>query len=248
MEKFLILAGRRSGTTFLVTSLDSHAQVECTKEIFSTRRNFKYFQVDKSGSAFYKFRSATFKRQLDYIFRRQHLIDAFLTEIFIPAENVKARGIRLSYEQAHKYPEILQWVLKNDVRVIHLLRENSLKAIVSHFTARKRGVHHVTSQVEQVTVRLSPATLKKLLIKRNSDTEKYRQMFKDRQYCEVCYETFVKNREAESRRIFDFLQIDQFMNLTSNLVKQNPDSLKDILENYEEVSQAFKGTAFEKYL
>jgi LPS sulfotransferase NodH len=248
MEKFLILAGRRSGTTFLASSLDSHAQIECTKEIFSTKRRFRYFQVDKSGSSFYKFRSTTFNRQFDYIFRRQQLITSFLTEIFAPCDTIKAKGIRLSYEQAHKYPEVLRWALKNNVRVIHLIRENSLKAIVSHFTAQKRGVHHVTSNVERVTVRVSPAKLKKLLIKRNNDTEKYRQMFNERQYCEVCYETFVKNREAESRRIFDFLQIDQFMALTSNLVKQNPDSLKDILDNYEEVSRAFKGTTFEKYL
>ncbi len=249
MEKFVILAGRRSGTTLLANSLDSHPQIECTKETFSTKRRWKYFQIDRPSSPFYKFRSASLQRQIDYMFRRKQLIDVFLTQEFnTAADTVKARGIRLSYEQAHKYPEILEWIIEHDVKVIHLIRENSLKAILSQFTAQKREVYHVTSKVERVTVQVPPDKLKKLLTKRTNNIETYRRMFKDRPYCEIFYESFVANQETETRRMLGFLQIDHFMPLTSNLVKQNPDSLKDILENYEEVAQAFRGTAFEKYL
>ena len=248
MEKFIVLAGRRSGTTLLVTCLDSHPQIECSKEVFSTTRRFRYFQIDRRSSLFYKFRSASMKRKIDYIFRRQQLIDAFLAEVYIPVDNVKAMGSRVSYEQARKYPEILEWIIKNEVSVIHLIRENPVKAIVSHFTAKKRQTFHTTSKVERVTVELSPYNLQQSVIKRMHETERYRNMFKNQRHHEIYYESFIADRDGETRHILDFLQVDHFVPLTSNLVKQNPDSLKDILENYDEIAQAFKGTVYEKYL
>jgi LPS sulfotransferase NodH len=249
MTKFILLAGRRSGTTLLVTSLDSHPQINCTKDVFSTKRRLRYFQVDRPSGLFYRFRSASMKRQIDYIFHRKHLIDAFLAEVYTPPDDsVKAMGSRVSYGQARKYPEIVEWIKENDASVIHLIRQNPLKAIVSHFTAQKRHTYHTTAKVKRVTVQLSPQKLQRAVTKRLREIEMYRQMFKDRRYHEVYYESFVADRNGETRRILDFLGIDQFVPLTSDLVKQNPDSLADILQNYQEVARAFKGSVLEKYL
>jgi hypothetical protein len=55
------------------------------------------------------------------------------------------------------------------------------------------------------------------------------------------------NREVESRRILDFLAVDSSIPLAFGLRKRNPE-LVDILDNYEETAQAFKGTVFERYL
>jgi len=248
MDRFIILAARRSGITLLIQSLDSHPQVQCHKYVFSTRRRLRYFQVDTPGSLFYEFRTASAERQMDYVFRRKRLIDVFLTGLYAPADGPKAVGLRLAYGQADKYPEILEWAMENDVGVIHLVRENCLKTVVSDFTAQKRGVYHSSSSVERVTVRLSPRKLKRRLTWLTKEIEKYRTMLKDRRYCEVSYESFVANRDAEARRILEFLHVNQCVPLTAGLMKLNPDSLEDILENYEQVARAFKGTAFERYL
>jgi LPS sulfotransferase NodH len=248
MDKFILLAGRRSGTTLLVTCLDSHPQINCMKEAFSTTRRYKYFRIDRRSSPFYKYRTASLKRKFDFFFRRKQLIDAFLAELYRPVDGLKAIGSRVSYGQAGKHPQILDWVTENEVGIIHLIRENPVKAIVSQATAKKRHTFHTTSKVKRVTVRLSPHKLQNSVTKRMNEIETYRTMFKDRRYHEVYYESFVADRDGETRRILNFLHIDQFLPLTSNLVKQNPDSLVDILENYEEIAQAFKGSGFEKYL
>jgi len=73
-------------------------------------------------------------------------------------------------------------------------------------------------------------------------------MLKDKRHIEISYESFVANRDAETQRILDFLNIDQFVPLTTELVKLNPDSLQEIIENYEEVKQALSGTASENFL
>jgi len=248
MERFIVLAGRRSGTTLLVECLDSHPDVECRKDVFSIRRRWKHFQVDVKTGLFYPFRSASLARRIDYLFRRRRLIRAFLTETFAPTEGVLAKGIRLSYEQVRKYPDILPWVLENDVRIVHLVRENALKAIVSHFTAKKRGFAHATSQVAKVTLRLPPEELLALLVQREREIDRYRALFQDRPCCEVSYESFLARKEEETRRLLAFLGISRYAPLTSRLVKQNPDSLRDILENYDEIARALRGTPFEKYI
>jgi hypothetical protein len=248
MQRFIVLAGRRSGTTLLVESLDSHPDVECRKDVFSIRRRWKRFQVDVKTGLFYQFRTASLGRRIDYLFRRRRLVHAFLEETLSPTGGVLARGIRLSYEQVRKYPDILPWVLENDVRVIHLVRDNALKAVVSHFTAKKRGFAHATSQVARVTLRLPPAGLRAHLEKREREIDRYRALFRDRPCCEVSYESFLARKEEETRRLLGFLGIPRYAPLTSRLVKQNPDSLRDILENYDEIARALRGTPFERHL
>jgi Sulfotransferase family len=246
VERFLVLAGRRSGTTLLVESLDSHPDVECRKDVFSIRRRWKYFQVDVKSGLFYPYRTASLKRKVDFVFRRRRLVESFLAETFVPTPGIKAKGIRLSYNQARKYPAVLPWILGNGIPVVHLVRENGLKAIVSHFTAKKRGFAHATSKVERVTLRLPPAQVKALLVQRNREIERYRALLRDRPCCEVSYESF--RREEETRRLLDFLGVDPGVPLTSRLVKQNPDSLRMILENYAEIARELRGTPFESDL
>jgi hypothetical protein len=38
------------------------------------------------------------------------------------------------------------------------------------------------------------------------------------------------------------------MSLETDLVKLNPDSVRDIIENYEQVARALRGAALERYL
>lgn len=248
MEKFLILAGRRSGVTFLVDSLDSHPEIECSKDVFSIRRRWKYFQVDVTLGQFYRFRSASAGRQLAYVFRRKRLVDAFMSEIFGHPGAAKARGIRLSYEQARKYPRALAWSLENGVRVLHLTRENALKAVLSDFTAKKRGVTHATSPLDRVTVRVPPDEIRRLLIEREKRVAGFRERLQGGRHLEISYESFLARQESETRRILDFLGIDRLVPFTSRYVKQNPDSIAAILENYAEVARALSGTSFARYL
>jgi len=249
MNGFIVLAAHRSGNTLLLNSLGSHPQVQCHKKVFTLNIVIKRLLIlDRSNSPFYKFRIASLKRRLDYIFRKKQLINDFMTELCTPPDGVKAVGVRVIYAQANKHPEILEWAIENDVSIIHLVRENSLKTLVSSATAQKRGLSHSTSRVEPVTIHLSPFKLKLQLSRLTSQIEKYRTLLKDKRHLVISYESLVANREAEMRRMLEFLDIDQFVPMTTDLVKLNPDTLEDIIENYDQVKQALGGTAFEKFL
>jgi hypothetical protein len=58
----------------------------------------------------------------------------------------------------------------------------------------------------------------------------------------------VADYDKEIRTVIQILGIDRLIPLTSELVKVNPDSLEDIIENYSEEKQTLINTEFENFL
>jgi len=235
MGRFMLLAARRSGSSFLISTLNSHPQIQAYKSPFHRKRPLKYLPYfEKPGTPFFEYRSASIKRQIDYIFRRKHLINAFLTEFYAADHGSKAVVVRIVYP--HEYPEVLEWALENQVGVLHLIRENFLNSVVYYATSKR-----------EPSVRLSPEILKRRLIERTRQVETYRAMFENGRYYPISDESFMANQQDEARRLLDFLGVDPSIPLTFGPREPNPE-LADILENYEEIAQAFKGSVFERYL
>jgi LPS sulfotransferase NodH len=110
---------------------------------------------------------------------------------------------------------------------------------------------HSTQPVEPIKIRIDPKILKKHFRKRQIRFDKYRKLFIevfDVPFLEVSYESLVADHDTETLKVLKFLGIDKFMLLTSELVKVNPDSLEDIIENYSEVKQTLINTEFENFL
>ena len=163
-------------------------------------------------------------------------------------DGVDTIGIRVIYQQTDKHPEIIDWAIENDVPIIHLIRENSLKTIVSRLAVKKRGVSHSTAKVKPITLHLQPFVLKMRLLRLTRKIRQYRTKLKSLRYLEISYESFVADQETETHRLLDFLHIDHIVLLTANIVKLNPDSLGAIIENYTEIEWTLQGTEFEKFL
>ncbi len=250
MVKFIVLTTQRSGATFFIKSLSNHPQIECRHEtIFTQGNKFKFFSFDRPGSFYYQYRSSSLRCQLaHWLWRKQLIYDCINDYWLTLPDKASAIGFKLSYNHVEKYPAIATWIEEHDVRIIHLVRHNILKTILSSETAKRRGVYHSTQKIAPIKVHLRPKKLKRNLARRARRIAKYQARFTDKPYLEVSYESFVANRNAETRRVLQFLDIDSFIPLETDLLKINPDSLQDIIENYEEVAQALKGTVFEKYL
>ena len=244
ISKFILLTTHRSGTNLLLTSLGGNSPIKCHKRVFVLRVIFERFAFDRPGSPFYQYRTASLQRRFDYMFRPKQLINNFMTELYIPTNGVQAIGLRLIYDQADKYPQVLEWAVANKVSIIHLIRENSLKAIVYE----KIPPSHSTSKTESMIIQLHPLKLKMELVKLLNQIEKYRGLLKDTRYLEVTYESLVANREPEIYRILDFLQVNRFAPSITIPGEPNPNSLEDIIENYDQVKQTLSHTALEKYL
>lgn len=256
MIKFLIITQPRSGSSFLTSCLNSHPQIYCSRGSLFTKHNlspFKWFKpgfltADRSKSPYFKYRSGSFRRQIAHRFRRDKLIHEFLSAWYAKHQNHQAVGFKVNYSQISRYPATIAWVKQNDVRTIHLVRKNLLKRHVSNKIAITRNVHHSKAPLKPIKIYIDPKILIEDFRRRQKRFDKYRKRFMGFPFLEISYESLAADQDKETRRILKFLEIDQLMPLTTDLVKVNPDSLENIIENYGEVKQTLMNTEFESFL
>ena len=256
MIKFLIITQPRSGSSFLTSCLNSHPQIHCPRGSLFTKRNlspikgFKpgFLTVDRKKSPYYKYRSSSFKRQFAHRFRRNKLIHEFLSAWYARYQESEAVGFKVNYSQISKYPATISWVKQNDVKIIHLVRKNLLKRHVSNKIAVTRDVHHSKEALKPIKVFIDPKILLEDFRRRQNRFERYRKLFRDFPFLEVSYESMVADQNTETGKVLKFLGMNQLMALTTDLVKVNPDSLGEIIENYDTVKQTLMDTEFKGFL
>jgi hypothetical protein len=186
-----------------------------------------------------------------HYFKKNKLVHDFLADMYKSGSPATVVGFKINYSQIRKYKATYAWVKKNDVKIIQLVRYNLLKRLVSHQIANTRNLLHSTQAVETIKVRVDPKILVEDFQRRQKRFVRYRERFtKDLKvpYLEVAYESLLANHDQEMRRTIEFLGLGDHLPLTSDLVKVNPDSLEDIIENYSEIKNYLKHTEFENYL
>lgn len=249
---FVMVAERRSGTTLLIDCLNSHPDVMCIKRAFGHEHPVENPTPDTESGRFYLYRTASFKRRLMFRLRRGALVTHFMTERawFEPGEETPALGLRVTYRNTVRYPQVVQWIHDENVKVIHLIRHNLLKACLSKRTSKVHKLGHPRDgdAVEPVKINVPVRKLLRDLRIRREKLERQRALFRDGPYLEVSYEDLVAQRERESQRLLSFLGVHAETALETDLVKINPDKISLIVSNYDELCSGLRGTEFEAML
>lgn len=252
MDNFIILSTQRSGSTLLEYCLSVHPQIQCHGELFQPLNpKFKHRSDAPSQYAisYEYYREASWVRQLAHKLWRRQLINQYLNGIYASSDDGHSLGFKFMYSHAHQLPEVVDWLRQAKVRIIHLIRENLLKTLVSLEVAKERKNFSSWKPLETCQINLNPEQLIAELTRRSQAIESARSRFQRNPYFEMTYESFNTNREKESKRLLQFLNIDQFQELSSpKLKKVNPDALQAIVTNYGEVTRTLRGTDFEKFL
>ena len=260
MIKFLIITQPRSGSAWFMSCLNSHPQIYCpaqttlfSKQNLSPIKWFKpdFLKVDNPISPYSKYRSGSLKRQIAHWFNKKKLVYDFLNHMYAKNQNADAIGFKVNYSQSRKNRVILSWVKQNDVKIIQLVRYNLLKRLVSHKIANTRSMCHSTHPLEPIKVHIDPKVLIEDFRRRQKRFNRYKILFEDVlhvPYLEVRYESLLNEFDIEIHKILNFLEVDNVIPLSSDFVKVNPDSLENIVENYNEVRQALSNTDFNKFL
>ena len=150
------------------------------------------------------------------------------------------------YGQLYDYQR--RWIEKENISIIHLIRQNVFKKHLSYLTKQKRGIAHSTVNIELVKVFCDPSTIIEILDYSIKSQNKRKEIFPDNPYIEITYEAFLNNYAEPYKKILSFLGVKQWAMPQSKLKKLNSDSLRGIIENYDEVASVFKGTLYEKLL
>jgi hypothetical protein len=161
----------------------------------------------------------------------------------------KAMHSQLARRRAREYLRKHQ-----DIRAIHLRRENLLKQYVSNvLLQRKRGRGwwaHTGRKLPPVSMRISPKVAIKSMRRVEAQFQEFELLLSNHKRIEVVYEHMIEGEclsDQVSEAICDLLDIEH-REMCCNLVKGNPNDLKSMVANYEELVDGLQGTEFERFL
>ncbi|NNV57449.1 sulfotransferase family protein [Limnovirga soli] len=248
MTKFIIFTTPRTGSTLLIKSLDTHPEILCAGEVF-------FFKGDIYHTEYkYKFwRLPVIGNKLNYVINYPKIyltLSGFLNKFFASRnDGITARGFKLMHFQTYYTPGIFSYLKKNDVKVIVLIRKNSLRNTLSDLRARSTKVYHNESGVKTDAI-------PKFKIDLNELGNKMQQIEGFNKQLEnasaglnrkiVYYEDF-ENWDNTIADLQDYLNVTQ-MKIEPVSKKLNPGKLEDMVENYKEMKDWLLARGYEKYL
>lgn len=249
MTQAIILTTQRTGSTFLVTCLDSHPDVCCLGELLAGSRLFRVPDLvykSRYGTKAYRFlRSGAW-----YPTR---MMRRFLDEARIGSMELGMRPVmafKVMYNQIRP-PWTLDFLRKRtEIRILHLRRNNLLKVYVSNMllTVKRddRWQPHATAPVAAVSMNISSAAAIDFVKHAVAEYDAHERIFRDHPRLALSYETMIDGqalRAEVARDVCRFLGIADHA-MQSNLVKVNPERLQDMIANYDEFASAIRKTEF----
>ena len=224
-KRFAVIGHSRTGSNYLFVGLNSSNSVKMYHEVFAKRHR--------------KIAGKEFDLIFPMIFRKE-------------TKNIKAVGFKLFYDHltrdeweiflSHKY-----------IRIIHLTRENRLRTIVSLDIAYKTdqwsaSANDKDKQIVEKRILLDTSKLIDRL-EQIQDYETFiRDRFKDRHILEVVYEKLTTKPGETFQYIGGYLGVDDIDLSKITLTKQNPESLEQLIVNYDEVYELLKNTKYAPHL
>jgi hypothetical protein len=177
-----------------------------------------------------------------------------LEHVFRSAPVIKAAGFKLFYyhpmdDGVGHFHDSLASV--KDLSVIHLKRQNILRTLISHKIALSNGVWKQESSIKKEPprdkrVKFTVAELQEQFQRTRQWEANADARFKTKPLLNIFYEDLVQHRAAT------FTQISAFLNITdievqSQLLKQNPEPISALVENYTFLKAAFSSTKWHSF-
>lgn len=222
--KLVILGRQRTGSSLLMRLLHAHPKIDMQSEVFRLLEG-------KSCQSVWE---DTFGKKLPWI---------------------RYAGFKLFYNHPDDSTDREVWnILAADsaVKIVHIKRKNILRTYVSKLVAVKTGAwnsgqedHQKNSSDKKVLVDLDHC-LKALRTIKRLEEEYDHLKYPQHDYIELFYEDLVENTDEELDRLFAFLALEsqQIEKRKVNLKKQNPEKMKNLVINYEELERAIGHSEF----
>jgi LPS sulfotransferase NodH len=275
--KFVFWTTQRSGSTFIRLWLNNHPNIRCHSEIFLQKYRGEdgfraYCEANIFRRLFYNYLDRYRFNRFKHNFVVKQILERFLDELFNnPSfsapwtdydaakeyqprgnpEMEKAAGFQLMYSQISHYRFLQQWITDQNVRIIHLFRQNVLRTYFSSIKAKQTGQFHVSNKtISQQKILINPKTIIDDLSRLINRQEISKNRFPNNPYLEFTYEQFFSDHYQNiTEEIFSFLEIEKAeVEFPTWLKKLNPGPLEELIENYSEIAMILQGTPYQKFL
>lgn len=222
-KKVIVIGRARTGSNLLLSFMNSHPQLHMEGEIFAYQKNKPSRQI------------------MDRVYKLQ-------------PDAVKAAGFKIFYHHPMDDKDSDIWeLLKADksIHVIQLRRENMLRMHISRKVAMQSDVWTAASKKEVDKVRNRQVSFTKEELEEGFNKTKRWEAnavedFSEHPFIEICYERMISDPENEFAKLTSFLGVDPMAPKT-NLRKQNPGKLQDLIENYDALKAEFAETEWQRF-
>lgn len=266
--RFMILSAARTGSTMLAQALGSSPNVRCYRGIFrdsdslsSGHDNFDSSDLALRSDDPIRFVTERIFRQYpaavravgfklhygeltavpglvdrlagDGALRLLHLRRRNLLRELVSLKVVQATGVYLD-DQALKF---------SPAKVLKAIRHPLLAAARLR---RRLGVARPVGPSRRAKVTVLPDELYEFAVRTELKAANADELFQEHPRLTVYYEDMVERREEVFGEAQEFLGVEP-VPLTVTLRKQNPESLNELVANYDELYGAFKGTPQEEF-
>lgn len=210
-RKFIVLTKSRCGSNLLLSYLNSHPNVYT------------------EGEVFWKLKGRPYEDILNKSFGKQ------------PAY-IKAKGFKIFYYHPLDHADSGVWkdlAKMPDLHVIHLQRKNILRGFVSRKIAEQNAAWMSTHKSQNATkqVRFEADELQHLFEQTQQRVDDGDTLFENHPKISIYYENLVSDPKVY-QSVLEFLDVP-YVAPKSVLKRQNPEPLKALLENFEELKTAF---------
>jgi LPS sulfotransferase NodH len=246
--RFVVTCPARTGSSMLTSLLQSHPEICCHGEVFGWRV-FEGFKGINYNGPISEHRKPPIVDKLVQLRLDDPVL--FLRDFVLFAGEYKAVGLKFKYEELsiEHFTAVRHWIRDNqDIKIIHLTRQNLLKRYASQVIATKiTKVFNTWQEVPPPTrITLSPEECEREFAHTEQRQERYTKLFAKHDVLHMTYEELIADRDVKLTQIQTFLGLEP-TELRTGMKKLNPDSLADLLENYNELHQHFVGTRFESF-
>src|SRR6266496_4119717 len=206
-QRFAIVGNARTGSNYLLDGLKTSPSVRTYHEIFANHNRQVGRDFDKILSTVFQYESKT-------------------TQLV---------GFKVFYNHLTE-DEWKKLVACKDLKIIHLLRRNRLRTVISLEIAFKTGQWTKSSNSggpREKRVTLEPSKLIKRLEQIEEGEWATCARFSDRQILEILYEDLVQNPKQVFAAVGEYLGVDGIDPDRIRLKRQNPESLRQLIVNYD---------------
>lgn len=244
-SKFVVLTTNRSGSTWLMSTLNSLPHVTAQGELFLRRARVSERRWDSDFA-----RPRFIETKSEGLTFRPFSVFSYLNALYSTPGTV---GFKLMYAQLGYHPEILAYLMRHRIRVVHLVRRNHLDVVLSYAVKAKIGQAHLLSgqsAPDDLRVELDTENLIRRLewLQKKQGIARMLLSWCGLPHLEVAYEDLLRD-QAHFRPILEFLSIKLEEQLPqSTLVKIRRGGHRDAISNYDEVKDVLAGSKFAELL
>ncbi|WP_417310871.1 hypothetical protein [Devosia sp.] len=226
---FAIAFVGRQGASYLQAMLDSHPDAVCQGELFAPSAGRPGYLRDTDTA----FEQTSHKN-----------IELYLSQHVQP-KGTRASGFKLPLVALQHYPHLLETARAERYRIIQLSRENLVDQYISLKLATINGAWRSDAGSYRVRrFRIEPAEMTTQLLRWTEQNLKLAQAIDGIPSIHLTYEDLLTGSGILQAMAFLGLPA---ASLTSRFQRQRQGRQRDIIENFDQVKYAFRGTAWERH-